>query len=499
MGDFEENDDTTNATEDNKPKGQKNIKPDEILDSFKKTLRSIAKVLRNTFTQPQRAFLVIGLLFGLLMLVLNPPLRVSDEQIHLFKAYSVSGGHIVSERKDKGAGSNVPISFQTTIERVKLIPWSDYRLKLKDISSALKIPLKNSEKFFADYRGWAIVTYSPLPYIPQALGIEIGKILNLSPLMLLYLGRLFNLLCWLILIFLAIRITPVHKWVFFMLALIPRSVNLAASLSADSFTIALCFLVVAYFLRLAFAKDKQSVERKDIYILVLFVILLALVKPPSFLLVFLFPLIPIKRFKSKKEYFAVFAMLVLIAIVITGAWYLIGSRGATTRLPTMSVGKQLRFLLSHPTRFLGVTERTIVSSIDMWIAGFIDTLGWIEVNLPSWFVFTYLFLIIAIAAVDNDDIEIPVKKRAYSLALWLIFFFIFLGIGYLTSTPVGQTSVIEGFQPRYLIPIAPLLFLIFNNQRVHYEKGKYFYIGIVGFSLLSIALTMYKVVGAYFT
>jgi uncharacterized membrane protein len=498
VDEFGENNDTPDAAEGKEPQGQKGFKPVEALDSLKKVLGVSSQVLRSTFTQPQRAFLVIGLLFGLLMLVLNPPLRVSDEQIHFFKSYSVSEGHILSEREGKGAGSNAPISFQTTIERLKLVPFSDYKLKVKDIKSALKIPLKNKDKFFASYQYWAIVTYSPIPYIPQAFGMEIGKILNLSPLMLLYLGRLFNLLCWLLLIYLAIRITPIHKWVFFMLALIPRSVNLAASLSADGFTIALCFLVVAYFLKLAFDKGKQSIERKDIYILVLFVILLALVKPPSFLLVFLFPLIPIKRFKSKKEYLALFALLVVLAIVITGSWYLIGSRGATTRLPTMSVGKQLRFVLSHPTRFLGVTERTIVSSIDLWIAGFIDTLGWIEVSLPSWFIFTYLFLIIAIAAVDNDDIEIPVKKRAYSLAIWLILFFIFLAIGYLTSTPVGQTSIIEGFQPRYLIPIAPLLFLIFSNQKIHYEKGKYFYIGIVCFSLLSIALTMYKVVSAYY-
>ncbi|MBK5093844.1 MAG: DUF2142 domain-containing protein, partial [Actinobacteria bacterium] len=455
-------------------------------------------ILGSTFTQPQRAFLVIGLLFGLLMLVLNPPLRVSDEQIHFFKSYSVSEGHIVSEREGKGAGSNAPISFQVTIEKLKLVPFSDYKLKVKDITSALKIPLDKKNKFFANYPHWAIVTYSPVPYIPQAVGMEIGKILNLSPLMLLYLGRLFSLICWLILIYFAIRITPVHKWVFFMLALIPRSVNLAASLSADGLTIALCFLVIAFFLKLAFDKRKQSIERKDIYILILFVILLALMKPPSFLLVFLFPLIPIRKFKSKKDYFAVFALLVVLAIVITGAWYLVGSRGATTRLSTMSVSGQLRFVLSHPIRFLGVTERTIVAFADNWIAGFIDTLGWVEVHLPWWLIATYLFLIIATAAVDNDDIEIPAKKRAYSFVIWLLFFFIFLTIGYLTSTPVGQTSIIEGFQPRYLIPIAPLLFLAFSNQKIHYEKGRYFYIGIVCFSLLSIAITMYKVVSAYY-
>ena len=98
----------------------------------------------------------------------------------------------------------------------------------------------------------AIITYSPISYLASAFAITIGKILNFSPIILMYIGRLANLLVWLLFIYLAIRITPVHKWVLLILSLMPMTIFQGASLSADSFTMALSFLVIAIYPEICF-------------------------------------------------------------------------------------------------------------------------------------------------------------------------------------------------------------------------------------------------------
>ena len=52
----------------------------------------------------------------------------------------------------------------------------------------------------------AIITYSPIPYLSSALAITLGKALDFSPILLIYIGRLANLLVWLLIIFMAIKI-----------------------------------------------------------------------------------------------------------------------------------------------------------------------------------------------------------------------------------------------------------------------------------------------------
>jgi uncharacterized membrane protein len=80
--------------------------------------------------------------------------------------------------------------------------------------------------------------YPPIPYIASASVMFIGKLLNFSPLDLIYPARLVNLFLYTLIVYMAIKLIPVHKWVLLLLALMPMTLYEAATLSADSFTIA---------------------------------------------------------------------------------------------------------------------------------------------------------------------------------------------------------------------------------------------------------------------
>src|SRR5450759_154073 len=117
-------------------------------------------------------------------------------------------------------------------------------------------------------------------------------------------------------------ITTVLTWTFFLLALMDMAMDEAASLAADSITIGLSFLAIAFFFKLSIDQSKQSIERKDIYILLVLAAVLAFAKPPYYLLVFLCVLIPVRKFKSKKEYLVVFAIMLLLVSFIVIPWNL---------------------------------------------------------------------------------------------------------------------------------------------------------------------------------
>jgi len=85
-----------------------------------------------------------------------------------------------------------------------------------------------------------------LPYIPQALGYS-RENLSCLPLILLYIARIMTLVFSVILVYFAIKIAPVSKWMFLLLGLMPRTLSLMASLSYDALLIGISFFLIALF------------------------------------------------------------------------------------------------------------------------------------------------------------------------------------------------------------------------------------------------------------
>ena len=76
-------------------------------------------------------------------------------------------------------------------------------------------------------------TYFPLNYFPQVFGYILAKFLGFSPLYRFYSGRLFNLVCWVMLVYYSIKIIPFGKWLIVVTALTPMSLFITASYSPD--------------------------------------------------------------------------------------------------------------------------------------------------------------------------------------------------------------------------------------------------------------------------
>jgi uncharacterized membrane protein len=546
---------------------------------------------------PEKAFIFVGIIFGILFLLLTPPFQVPDEPNHFFRAFHVSEFGVLAQkidskpetperlfkiRKDgtfievkaKGdasmhirksvheavfvedahkimhylgqtfetgdqqvfqfqriengkvhkyvakitkikedeamaivheipsvrgrAGAFLPESLLATLKVMDDIAFNkEKKQNVHEIFLFLKLPLNPHKKSFVEFSNTAL--YTPFPYIPQALGITLGKILNFSPLILLYMGRIFNLFAWIFLICLAIKNTPVLKWFFFLLALTPMSLFLASSLSADAFTNGIAILLIALFLLYSFDEAK-AIKRIDVLIIFLLSLLLSLSKQVYFPIIFLFLLIPTKKFGTKKKYFITFALLCLLSISSMALWsfFVKGIYVPNPFKPFVEPDEQILFIFGHPLQYIKIFINTFTHEGLNYLKQFIGRLGWLDTRLPDLLIFLYLLTLMFVAIVDNQKgIVIHFKEKFFMTIVLFLTVIIVSTMMYLTWTPVGGRNIIDGIQGRYFIPVAPLFFLLFYNNKVSLKIQRLSFV-IMCYSLLTLSVTLFVLFKRYY-
>lgn len=244
---------------------------------------------------------------GMVFLVLTPPFMVPDEPVHFYRAWQISEGNIFKMKDD------FPKALTELSGICNRMQFSTHeKTSRKEILSLASIRTDPAQRA---YTGTPDYT---LPYLPQALGIMAGKLFGLAPLWSFYLGRLFNLLVSVLLIWWAIRITPVYKWVFFLLGVMPMTLYQMASHSYDPVTTGLCFVMLALVLQFATRTDRE-VQGRELLVLAGITALLALAKQPYLVTLLTFFIIPPARFGTRKKYLLTAGGLLLIAATVSVA------------------------------------------------------------------------------------------------------------------------------------------------------------------------------------
>jgi uncharacterized membrane protein len=221
----------------------------------------LAKIKRYfTNTSPQKATFIVVLIFGTLFAVITPPFQAPDEASHFYRAYQVSELHLFPRVIPGGYGDYLPqsttVTANATGQQIQLNSKARYRVQAT--FEQLNQPLNSRKTVPVQFN--AAETYSPIAYIPQAIGIFVGRIMNLSPILLLLFGRLANVIFWASILYLAIKITPVGKWGFAVLGLTPMALFMAGSVSEDVATNGLAFLLFAWSFYVA---NKSTVTLRD--------------------------------------------------------------------------------------------------------------------------------------------------------------------------------------------------------------------------------------------
>lgn len=419
--------------------------------------------MKNPFNKPENQFLVIGFIFGILFLIITPPFQAADEDRHFFRAYQIAEGGWIPAVHEGQAGGWLPKSVVKAGFSTYPMRWKrDQKTTRQDTLSLFQEPLNSSDREFREFRS---AIYTPVAYLPAAAVIRIGIWCRCSPILLMYFGRVVNLIGWLLLIGTAIRIVPFYKWVFAALALMPMTLYQGASLSADSITIGLAFLTIATFVYwITGSQDRIHVR----HMLLFFVLTIALssAKNVFFLMSFLSLLIPACRFRDKKSYWLFAAGLVAANFAACYLWYQVVKNMPIVWKPGVYPDQQIAFIMSHPAAYLKIFIINFFRHIEYHMKTFIGRFGWMDTPLPKLHYHVWgLFLLILVLTDGYRDMAVRCIRKLVFLLVFAAVCGLVITLMYIYWNPVGAEEMLP-LQGRYFIPIAPLFLLCFYNRRL---------------------------------
>ncbi len=414
-------------------------------------------------------FCVLSGGFGGYFLHVTPPFQGPDEPNHLFRAYAISTGEwepgITTDRR----GGQVPDALLGMYDAFSLVRWNTgVKTTRERVARYAELPVDYGQRIFMDYPNTAV--YPAPVYAPAAAGLWVARQLELSALHTLYLARAGGLLFWMLCGALALWLMPVARWLFFALALLPMTLWTHATVSADTFTNSLAFLTIAFLLRKALGDGRFGT--RDAVFLGLLTIVLTSAKLVYFPLLLLAVLIPAGRFAVPGGKWVVAAVCGVLLVVTINFWT---GRSQRTYLPNDEYRWEVRdsvhlprnvHMLEHramivkaPYRLFRATRNSLEDAFPMYSQGYIGTFGWLDAYLPVYVIVLAYGMLWCLALFDGRPR--PALPTGYRLALpvaAVLCYMLVILSQLLSWEPVGSHTV-GTIQGRYLVPLAPLLFL----------------------------------------
>lgn len=438
-------------------------------------------MMSRKLASPHFVFALVAVCGGLFFVLATPPFQAPDEFVHFFRSFQVSEGGLIATKFDDRLGGWLPRSLATIAEPYYDVLFdSSVKTDPADVFRSLEVKLNPDDRVFTDFAISAL--YSPVPYLPQSLGIGMGRLLGAPPTLLMYLGRLTNLLVWVTLVAIALRTTPILKWAFLLLALTPMGLFQASSLSVDGPTNALGFLVTALLLHVAFGDGEREVDTQVLTALFVGSVALTLSKTAYCPILALYLLVPVRRIGSTRRYLLVSGALVLANLVALVGWslvvhhlYIPAAEYNPAHLwgqPLIDGTDPLRQLLhasTHPIEFLGVAIRSYWASLLLTVGSFVGVLGWMDTPMPLWLVGSSTAALVLVPLVDTSErVAFGWATHAVVSCTAACCVLVFTLFAYMSWVPVGGDRIVA-LQGRYFIPIGPAIALTLYNRKLRVD------------------------------
>ena len=430
-------------------------------------------------------FSLSALIIGISFCMIITPMSVPDEQTHYEFAFQKSNyimnkdNHLLFDSEYQNYGSyaghmNVSSAYKKIMQKF------NSPLSLSNEMVEMKIDVDK--------------VYN-IDFLAPALGITVARGLGLNRFKTFYMGRLFNLLFYVLCVFVSIRKTPVHKTLFGIISILPIFMQQAASYSYDCFVNGLSLVVISYLLKFIFVEEK--IKYSELFVIIVVTSLLSPAKAIYSFFSLLFIFVPTKRYKSTAEKIGftflicasgVYQLLDITIPILNKLLKSINtsksnvenvlynsvtpyiSRQIISRYKDIRIGD----VISNPWLFLSMVIRTIRYNIKNW---FYDSLGrtlsGVSLILPTYLVHA-ITIIVLLSALLKERYTEPRYLKLIFVAMCIVIGLYTIGGFLLTWTDMDQDIIedfgglmVQGIQGRYFCPLLPFFFTIFNNKKIN--------------------------------
>ena len=396
----------------------------------------------------ENVFLVMSTVILGIMIFVMPLNRVPDESTHAFNSWAT----IYNKSKDS-------FTWSTSLSQKAPIERAEYKKVFTE-----KIDLSH-ERFRLGF------TRKTIQYLPQALGMWLGSLIYPSVGVIITVGRLINSLFYIISLFFIIKYMKNSKIALAFIALLPISIQQAASLSYDTAN----FVAISFFFAIITNLVEERVISKK-YIVPLFLALvgLFLTKTNNLSLILLLPFIGLllpERFQlinrklkqfyafcNKRKYWLVTASAMLLLI---GAIIYLRNKEGITHFSQIMIN----------SLFNNKVNPALNSVVSAGIFGFV---GLFHIQFPLWLLFFDVGVLTLLLFSGDEHQVLDTSRKPYVIAMTTIFplqvALVFAGMYFSWTMKVlgKDANISTGSQGRYFTPFliffAPILMRLQNSM-----------------------------------
>ena len=309
-----------------------------------------------------------------------------------------------------------------------------------------------------------------LSFLPQLVGMTLGSLIKPTVGMIIYMGRIFNALAYIIGVFCLIKYFKYGKLALLFISLQPIMVQQASSLSYDVMNYLEIMLAIGFITNLAY---KKTFSNKDGFLLVPISLLLLATKPNNFLL----------QTISKFKY--VFYLVLLLAIFAV-LYYLMRDNGGVIHYIRVLSNTLLK-------QHMNGDLNTILT------IGMFGYFGNFTIQLPLWLIFVNI-CILFLVFLSSEEYFFTKDFATISSLLFPIQVLATVTVMYLQWTPIvlgNGANISVGSQGRYFTPFL-ILFLpmIANLGNLKIKQHKLITITVVTL-LFNYLISLYLLIPFY--
>ena len=452
-------------------------------------LIAVAALLTESGRIPlQRIYLFLGVSLGILFLFMQPVGSIPDEKAHLFASYDVS---------------NTMLGISRTPEGHILMRSDDAAFRLREYSNshnfslywdAIDDPAMHEEMLDIGRKPLSTQKYQ---YFMPGLGLTVGRLLHFGAAGAFFLGRLFNMLGFVLITAYAIRCLPFGKNVLALLALMPMSLQQASSFSYDSFVNSAAFLLVALTMRLAYRSEDYSDSKKArrwhvfhmIVLLAVCMLLLPVTGSAHAPLCFLPLFLAFRKWKTNRKEALFYIGILAACIALFGVLRLLPMMHQIGTAVTTTSGKEVKqlyslsYLRSHPYEWVYILLNTSRNHGAFYLESMIGSpMGVLTKPVNTVLVYVCVVVLVLASLKKRGETIIPgtAAKIWIQLTAWGSVACIMAGMLFAYTDETRQ--MIDGVQGRYFIPLVFPMLLTIRSEKITAEKS-------IDGPLLSVVLT----------
>lgn len=440
-------------------------------------------------------FAIVSIIVGIVMAFLISPWQVPDESTHLqLISYSIHNPEFARKITQSLGMDQGRVEWNET-ETTDIAQFLSALIKKPDYTVSEMLP-----------RG---VSLSALKYLPAIIGMELAIILQLPTLWVMQFGEIAALVVYVFICSCALKFCPFKKQILAVFMLAPMMMQGAGSLSYDSLATCLMFWIIAYALYLTY--EKETIQLKDIALLIVPWLLTTYIKLPNIFIVLLGLMFPLHKFHVKfgkieidEKFIRKYRWIALGIVCMCAA-------GVIFILRENRWIQILYGIVTEPARIIYLLYSTIQNFDTYLRISSVGNFGWLKASVSDFFavLFYIIIFVLAVTGTDNSKKRLRRWDRGVIITTFLLLTLmtVFAMINHtIMITLFGSESspevynirealywipYIGGLQGRYFTPFISLFFIQFGSLEIVSKKNTKILTGIfVGVTYVYVAYVL---------